>query len=149
MQRPSVTPVIEPRRQRNWIEARRHITDNPEDQPERRPRHTDDHRNILARQTQRYHTHVIDHPIDREGAVPVCGSRVRDFGVWCCWSGEWDLEGEGDERVEEREEEVGCNSCYPAPDNQLVEVYGSVALGLNKLHVDGKVEGETEERDDD
>ena len=65
--------------------------------------------------------HVIDHPVNRERAaaegVGVGGAQeVRGSGL-----AEGDLEGERDQRVSQREEQVGENGRAPAPDDQLVE----------------------------
>ena len=62
---------------------------------------------------------------------------------------EGDLEGQGDEGVEERHGEVGGHSGKPAVDDELVEVERRVAGGDEELHVGGHVEGEGEEGDDD
>lgn len=77
VQRPRIPPVVELRRQVQRIEARRHITDNPEDQPHRRPRLTDNHRHIFARQAQRYHSDPVDHPINNKSRSSVRVGVVR------------------------------------------------------------------------
>ena len=51
MQRPRVAPIIPLRAQVQRVKGRRHISNDPEDQPHRRPRLSDDHRYILARET--------------------------------------------------------------------------------------------------
>ena len=111
MQRPRIAPKIKPRRKRNAIKRRAYITDDPEDQPERRPWHANHHGHILTCQTKRDHADVVDHPVHRKTAVVVGGGGICDFG-WRRWGrGERDLEGERDEGVEEGEEEVGCYCC--------------------------------------
>lgn len=67
--------------------------------------------------------------------------RIRDHCIRGRRSAKRDLEREGDEGVEEREEEVGEDGGAPAPDDELVEVQRSVARG-DEFHVDGEVEGE-------
>lgn len=58
-------------------------------------------------------------------------------------------EGEADEGVDEREEEVRCYSCDVAPDDKLIEVQRWVTFGREVLHVDRQEESEAEEGDDD
>lgn len=72
--------------------------------------------------------------------------RLRRYGVGVC---EVDLERQGDERVGEREQEVGAECGEPAPEDELPELQGRVALWVDVGHVYGEVEGEAEEGDDD
>ena len=74
------------------------------------------------------------------------GSQLRCEERRC---GEGDLEGERNERVKEGEEEV-CGDCsQPAPDDKLVEVKWPMPGRLDEFHVDGEVEREREERNND
>ena len=94
VQRPRIPPVIELRRDIQRIETRADVANHPKDQPHRRPRLADNHRHVLARQSQRTHPEEVDHPIDDECGMPV---RIRIM----CWYRSWgrliierDLEGE-------------------------------------------------------
>ncbi len=149
MQRPRIPPVVELRRQVQRIKARRHITDNPEDQPHRSPRLPNDHRHVLARQAQRYHPYPVDHPIHNESRCAVCVGIVCHLVPWRGWVVEGDLEGEGDEGIEKGHGQVGSHCGEPAVDDELVEVEWRVAGGDEELHVRGHVEGEGEEGDND
>ena len=60
-QRPGPTPVEETGRQLQRVERRRHVRDDPEDKPQRRPRHPDHHRDILARHSKGVHSHCRTH----------------------------------------------------------------------------------------
>lgn len=101
MQRPRIPPVVKLRRQVQRIKARRHITDNPEDQPHCRPRLPDNHRHVLARQAQRDHPDPVNHPVHDEGSSAVRVGVVRHLVAGRGRVIEGDLEGEGDEGVEE------------------------------------------------
>lgn len=128
MQRPRIAPIVEMRLNINVVESRRHVRDNPENEPQRSPRLSYNHRNVLACQSQSNHAEEIDHPVYKKCAVPICDRiaicNVSDFcvtrdGVRVC---EVDLEGHGDEGVCEGKEKVGCYCCKPSPEDQLVEV---------------------------
>lgn len=149
MQRPRIPPVIELRRQVQRIKAGRHITDDPEDQPHCRPRLPDNHRHVFARQTQRYHPDPVDHPIHDESRRAVRIGVVRHLVPWRGRVVEGDLEGEGDEGVEERHGQVGGHGGEPAVDDELVEVKWRVAGGYEEFHVGRHVEGEGEKGDND
>lgn len=58
---------------------------------------------------------------------------------------ERNLEGEGNDGVEERHEEVGNDSSRPTPDNLLPVDERWVTLRFDEFHVDRKVEGVGEE----
>jgi len=72
--------------------------------------------------------------------------RCRSDGVRVC---EVDLESHGDEGVGEREHEVGGDGGEPAPEDELRELERRVVDGLQVLHMNGQVEGEAEEGNDD
>ena len=149
MQRPSISPVIEARRQLNSIETRGHIGDDPEDQPHGRPRLPNHHRHVLARQPQRNHPHPVNHPEHHKRALTIC-IRISDAGVHRArLVAEGDLECQGDERVGQGHEEIGDNGGDPAPDDELLELERRVARRSDKLHMDGEEEGEREEGEDD
>ena len=149
MQRPSISPIIEMRRQLNRIESCSDIGNDPENQPHRRPRLSNHHRHILARQPQRNHSHPVDHPVHDKGALAI--------GLWVGHAGvhrarivaEGDLKRQRDERVGQRHEEVGRNCGDPAPDDELGELERRVPRRCDKLHVDGEEKWEREESDDD
>lgn len=63
--------------------------------------------------------------------------------------GEGEAEGEGDERVDAGEEEVGCDGGEVAPGDEVCEVERRVAARRKVLEVDGEEEGEREEGDND
>ena len=153
MQRPRVSPIVEFGRQVQGIKGRGDIGDDPEDQPHGRPGLTDDHGDILARQTQGDHADEVDHPIDDESSFPVrvrvvAHGRVRSVGVR-----ERDLERERDQAVGERHEEVGDDGAAPADDDEDVEfdrrVLASSGRWGDEFCVDGEEEGEAEEGKDD
>ncbi len=149
MQRPSIPPSIKPRRQFNSVEASRDVTDDPEDQPQRRPRLPDRHRDVLARQPERDHADEVDHPVDGEGAAAVGVRVLSDFGVRSGGVVEGDLEGQRYHRVGERQEEVDRDGGHPAPDDGLPEAEGGMAGWDHECDVDRHEEGEAEEGDDD
>ena len=122
MQRPGVPPVIEFRRDIQGIETGADVANHPEDQPHGRPRLADDHRHVLASQSQRAHAEEIDHPIHQKCGMSVCVS-IMCWYISRRWLAiEWDLKGEGDEAVGERHGEVGGHGGDPAVEDELVEV---------------------------
>ena len=149
MQRPRIPPVEKMRTQLKRIETRAHIRYHPKDQPERRPRLPHHHRHVLTRQPQRNHAHEVDHPVDRKRAASKGVRAVEDDVVRLRRVVERDLEGEGDEGVGERHEEVRGDGADPAPEDQLPLVEGWMALRGDELGVDGEEEGVAEEGDDD
>ena len=153
MQRPSVAPAIEGRRNLNIVERRRHVRDDPENQEQAHPWHTHNHGHVLTRQAERNHAEEVEHPVHQECCMAI-GNRiavrnVRDLGLRCDGIGvsEVDLESHGDEGVGQREHEVCAQCCEPAPKDQLPELKRRVTLRVYVGHVDGQVEGEAEERD--
>ena len=150
VQRPGVAPVVPLGRQVEAVKRRGDVGDDPEDEPEGGPGLADGHGDVLARHPQGDHADEVDHPVHDEGALAV-GVRVggrgrgRARGV-----GKRDLEGERDEGVGERHEEVGEHGSRPAHDDELPELDGRVRpAGGDELEVDGQEEGEAEEGDDD
>lgn len=154
MQRPRIPPLVKPGLNPDIVKTRRHVRNDPENQPQPHPRHADNHGHVLARQAQRDHPAEIQRPVHREGP-PAVGGRVAgldsggpDFGGDRVAAGEVDEEGEGDERVGEGEEDVGGEGGGVASEDQLPEFEGWVAFEFEVFDVDGEVEGEGEERDD-
>ena len=64
LQWPCPTPVEESRFQLDGVERGRDIADNPEDQPQRRPRLPYDHRDVFRRKSKRIHPDKVEHPVD-------------------------------------------------------------------------------------
>ena len=149
VQRPRVAPVVPLGRQVEGVEGRRHVGDDPEDEPHGRPRLPDDHGHVLAREAEGDHADEVDHPVDDEGALAVGVRVVGDRGGRSGGVGEGDLEGEGDERVSQGHEEVRQHGADPADEDKFPEFDGRVPSGCDELAVDGQEEGEAEEGDDD
>lgn len=155
MKRPCIPPAVKRRRNFYIIERRRHIRNNPKDEEQPHPRHPHDHSHVLARQSQRDHAEEVQHPVYQKRAVairdrvPVRNVRDLRLGRNGICVRKINLECHGDKRVGEREHEVGTECGEPAPENELPEFERWVALGVNVGHVDGQIEGEAEEGDDD
>lgn len=173
MQRPSIAPIIEARLDTNIVESCRYIRDDPENEPQRSPRLTHNHGDILACQSQSNHAPEVDHPVYNKCAMPICNwiaiRNVSDFCVTCDWVcvGKINLKSHGDEGVCKGEEEVRRYCCKPSPENQLVEVqlqkdqlskchhvrlrfaHRWMTFRLQILHVYGQVEREREKGYDD
>ena len=145
MQRPRIPPIIKLRRNIQRIKARANITNDPKNQPHRRPRLADDHRHVLARHPQRAHPEEVDHPVHHERRLPVRVRIMHGQIAGCGLIAEGDAEGERDEAVGERHEEVGAHGGDPAVEDELVEAEGRVAGGDEEAHVRGHVECEGEE----
>lgn len=157
MQRPDISPSVKPRLDIQVVESGRDVGDDPEDEPQSRPRLSDEHCRVFAGQAERDHAEEVEHPVDGKSAVAVCvgvvvavdrpcGDGVRADGIA---AGEVDLEGQADERVGQGEEEVRRNSRAPAPEDQMGEFEDGVSLGSEVSKVDWQVESEGEEGDDD
>ena len=67
----------------------------------------------------------------------------------CRLAGHGHEEGERDEAVNEREQEIRCYGCDVAPEYQVVENQRGMPFGSQVFHVDGQEECEGEERNDD
>ena len=150
VQRPGVAPVVPFGREVEAVKRRRDVGDDPEDEPHGRPGLADGHGDVLARQAEGDHADEVDHPVHDKGALAV-GVRVVGHGrVRGRAVGKGDLEGERDEGVGERHEEVGEHGADPAHDDELPEFDGRIRpAGRDELEVDGQEEGEAEEGDDD
>ena len=150
VQRPGVAPVVPFGREVEAVKRRGDVCDDPEDEPHGRPGLADGHGDVLARQAEGDHADEVDHPVHDKGALAV-GVRVVGHGrVWGRAVGKGDLEGERDEGVGERHEEVGEHGADPAHDDELPEFDGRIRpAGRDELEVDGQEEGEAEEGDDD
>ena len=149
MQRPRIPPIIPLRAQVQRVERGRDISDDPENQPHGRPRLSNDHGDVFARDSQSHHAHEVDHPIHhkRTFAVRVWvrgNGRVRGVVI-----GKRDLKSEGDQAVGEGHEEVGEHGADPADDDEFPELDGRVSFRGDEFAVDGQVEGEAEEGEDD
>ena len=150
VQGPGVAPVVEPGRQVEAVKGRGDVGDDPEDEPHGRPGLADGHGHVLARQAQGDHADEVDHPVDDKGALAVGDRVVGHGGVGRGAVGKGDLEGERDEGVGERHEEVGRHGAGPAHEDELPELDGRVGpAGGDELEIDGQEEGEAEEGDDD
>lgn len=155
MQRPRVTPPVEGGLGIDIVEACADVANHPEDQPKAHPRLPHEHGHVLARQAQRRHPEEVQHPINGKAAPPirirvaVGGDGGEHLAIHGVPAGEIDLKGERDEAIGERQENVGGNGGEPAPADQLPELERRVAFGLEVLEVDGQVEAEGEEGDDD
>jgi len=155
MKRPSVSPPVEPRRDLDIIKRSGNVANDPEDQEQSHPRHAYYHGHVLTGQSQRDHATEIQHPIHDERATSICHRiafhHIRDLRFTGDGVGmpEVDLESHGHEGVGEGEHEVGAYRSTPSPDNELLKLERRVVFGLEVLHVDGHVEGETEEGYDD
>ena len=79
MQRPSIAPSVKSRCEINAIKTCRHIGDDPEDQPKRRPWLSYNHCNIFRRESQRYHTDPVEHPVYWKGSSSISCSWICDF----------------------------------------------------------------------
>ena len=97
MQRPSVAPVVEPGGEVEGVEARGHVGDDPEDEPERRPGLADDHGDVLAGDAEGDHAHEVDHPVHDESPLAVRVGARGDFRRGGRGVRKGDLEGEADE----------------------------------------------------
>lgn len=71
MQRPRIAPAVETRCDLNVVKACGYVGDDPEDEEEAHPRHTDYHGHVFAREAERNHAHKIKHPVYDEGGVAV------------------------------------------------------------------------------
>ena len=107
VQWPRVAPIVPLRRQVQGVEGSRHVCDDPEDKPHRRPRLADDHCYVLACETEGDHADEVDHPVDDECAFTVSVGVVGDHCARSSGVIERDLEGERDEGISQGHEEVG------------------------------------------
>ena len=150
VERPGVAPVVPLGGEVEGVEGGGDVGDDPEDEPHGRPGLADGHGDVFAREAQRDHADEVDHPVHGEGALAVGGGVVGDFGGGRGRVGKRDLEGERDEGVGERHEEVGAHGPAPADHDELPELDRRVpAAGDDEPGVDGQEEGEAEEGDDD
>ena len=112
---PRVTPLEEPWRQFQSIETRGDVRNDPEDQPESRPRLADKHGDIFAREAEGGHAEEVEEPVDHESGMTEVVGVVGDVGEGplglAGWglAGKWDLERQGYQAVRQAEEEVGCD----------------------------------------
>lgn len=107
MQRPGIAPIVELGRQLERVKARRYIRNDPKNQPHRRPRLPDQHRHVLARQPQRDHAHVINHPVYHKRAFAISVGVFSDLGRRSGRIRERGLKGKGNQRIGKRHETVG------------------------------------------
>lgn len=131
MQRPSIAERVERRDDLEGVKRGSDIGNDPEDEPQRRPRLANDHGHVLAGEAQGDHAEEVDHPPDWERSEAVRGRIEGDLDARRGRLPERDLHREGDERVAQGHEEVRYQCRYPPPDDKLPEVQGRVALGLD------------------
>ena len=100
LQWPRPAPIEEPGCELDGVERCRHVTNDPEDQPQGSPRLTDDHRDVLGCKAKRKHAQEVEHPVDwkrafAKGVGVLSNSDVVVREVVA----EWNLESEADKRV--------------------------------------------------
>ena len=71
MQRPSIPPPVETRRDLDVVERCRDVGDDPEDQEQAHPGLPNDHGHVFACEAESDHADEVEHPVHGECAVAV------------------------------------------------------------------------------